>query len=69
MLQRIVVVLSMIVTFSLPVTAFAQEAANECTAYGCHPGVGNPIQELGGMIVSCGIIAAVLGGVARRIVG
>lgn len=39
-----------------------------CTLYGCTPTLGNPIQELGGMIVTCGAIAIVLGGVARRFV-
>lgn len=42
---------------------------SSCTLYGCNPNIGNPIQELGGMIVTCGAIAIVLGGVTRRIIG
>jgi hypothetical protein len=49
--------------------ADAAENARTCTLYGCAPTLGNPIQELGGMIVTCGAIAVLLGGAARRVVG
>lgn len=47
----------------------AAAATSTCTIYGCNPNIGNPIQELGGMIVTCGAIAVLLGGVTRRIIG
>jgi hypothetical protein len=42
--------------------------AKECSAFGCHAGQGNPIEELAGMIVLCGAIAVLLFGVSRRYV-
>jgi hypothetical protein len=42
--------------------------AKTCTSFGCTPTQGNPVQELGGMIVSAGIVAVVLFGFARRYV-
>lgn len=47
----------------------ASAATASCTLYGCNPNVGNPIQELAGMIVTCGAVAVVLGGVTRRVIG
>ena len=51
----------------LPTSAAFAEA-KECTPFGCHPKQGNPINELGGMIVLCALISMLLFGFARRYV-
>jgi hypothetical protein len=42
--------------------------AKNCTPFGCTPTQGNPIDELLGMVVVCGLVAMLLFGVARRYV-
>lgn len=64
-LKRISIVVGLVV--SLMASGGVAYAKN-CTPFGCTPVQGNPINELGGMIVMCGLIAMMLFGFARRYV-
>jgi hypothetical protein len=64
-LKQLVVVGAAVFTF---LVLSADVASAACTYFGCSPAQGNPIRELAGMIVTCGIIAAILYGGAKRYV-
>ena len=64
-LKQLVVVGAAVLTF---LVLSADVASAACSYFGCSPEQGNPIQELAGMIVAGGIIAAVVYGSAKRYV-
>jgi hypothetical protein len=66
-LRRAVKTLSIVITFlAVLVLAGGVAYAQQCSYFGCDPAQGNPIRELAGMVVTMGIIAAVLYGAAKR---
>lgn len=61
-MKRFAVVFAIMFVLMSGGTAYAKN----CTPFGCTPTQGNPIEELGGMIVAAGIVTIVLAGVSRR---
>ena len=69
MLRRTLKTLSIFVAFIGAWLASTGVAfATECTPFGCHPGQGNPFEELAGQIVMGIFLVALLLGGARRYV-
>ena len=64
-LKRISIVLTTVVAL---ISSGGVALAKECTAFGCHAGQGNPIEEMAGMIVLCVLVSGLLFGAARRYV-
>ena len=65
MLKKLIVVLAAVLTFSV---LSIDVASASCSYFGCSPEQGNPIRELGGMIVTCAIVAGIMYGAAKRFV-
>ncbi len=64
-LKRISIVVSLV---DVLMSSASVASAQQSTAFGCSPSQGNPIKELGGVIMTGAIVAMVLFGAARRYV-
>ena len=64
-LKQLIVVGAAVFTF---LVLSADVASAACSYFGCSPAQGNPIRELAGMVVTSGIIAALVYGGAKRYV-
>jgi len=64
LLKRLLAVVATVAVLLSGATALAKD----CTPFGCHPGQGDPVHELGGMIVFCVLLAGAIATFARRYV-